>query len=156
MSKQKMCRICSITWESVENQESDSFWIGCGGKTCKCKSTTACCKHEYDWWVHNRCVIIHYENTDAERKQCQFGQRSISSAKNICQIWKKLDGIRSSNRMLCCHPIQRNSFKKLFKKNFKYLSESFIVIYGINQSINYTWILIIAVTLHNLPFSNKV
>ena len=68
MSMQKMCRICSIVWESVENQESDSFWIGCGGKTCKCKSTTACCKHECDWWVHNRGVIIHYENTDAGEK----------------------------------------------------------------------------------------
>ena len=54
-----MCRVCGIAWELLEDQEGDSFWIACTGKTCKCKST-ATCKREYDWWVHNRYVIIYY------------------------------------------------------------------------------------------------
>ena len=56
-----------ITWRPG----SDLFWIGCAWKTCKCKPATAC-KHECDWWVHNRCAHIYYENSDA-------GQRAMST-----------------------------------------------------------------------------
>ena len=40
---ENMCCVCGIAWESlVEDQESDSLWIACAGKTCKCKSTVVC------------------------------------------------------------------------------------------------------------------
>ena len=64
VSSENVCRVCGIAWESLEDQESDSFWIGWAGKTCKCKPFTAC-KHKCDWWVHNRCAHIYYENSDA-------------------------------------------------------------------------------------------
>ena len=45
------------------------------------------------------------------------------------KMWKKLNEIRSSNRMRCYHQIQKNSWKRLFKKN--QIIESFIVTCGI-------------------------
>ena len=40
---ENMCCVCGIAWESLaEDQESDSLWIACTGKTCKCKSTVVC------------------------------------------------------------------------------------------------------------------
>ena len=45
------------------------------------------------------------------------------------KMWKKLNEIRSSNRMRCYHQIQKNSWKRLFKKN--QIIESFIETCGI-------------------------
>ena len=52
-----------------------------------------------------------------QKEQCQLGQRSISSAINICQMCKKLDVTKSYNRMWSCHPIRKNFLKKLLKTN---------------------------------------
>ena len=30
-------RICGIMWESAQDEETDPFWIGCAGKSSKCK-----------------------------------------------------------------------------------------------------------------------
>ena len=105
VNAENMSHVCGTAWELLEEHESDSFWIVCAGKTCKCKSTAAC-KHECDWWVHNRCVTIYYENSEAREKtwaKKHFCQKQ-------CQIWKKLDGIRSSSRI----GVPSNS-KKLLK-----------------------------------------
>ena len=68
LNSANVCRICGIVWESIQDEESDSFWIGCAGKSCKCKRD---CHHEYNWWVHNRCAHIFY-NTD-------FGERNLAN-----------------------------------------------------------------------------
>ena len=58
-----VCRICGVVWESIQDEDSDSFWIGCAGKSYKsCKKD---CHHECNWWVHNRCAHIYYDNTDS-------------------------------------------------------------------------------------------
>ena len=66
------CRKCVVYAVLLGNQlkirKVIPFGMGVEEKTHKCKSSTACWKHECDWWVHNRCVIIHYENTDAGEK----------------------------------------------------------------------------------------
>ena len=54
-----ICRLCDILWETEEDENGDSFWIGCSGESCKKKRD-----HECNWWVHNRCAHIHYENSD--------------------------------------------------------------------------------------------
>ena len=56
-----ICYLCGILWETKEDENSDSFWIGCSGKSCKCKKK---CDHGCNWWVHNRCAHIHYENSE--------------------------------------------------------------------------------------------
>ena len=58
---ENICRLCGILWETEEDENSDSFWIGCSGKSCRCKTN---CDHGCNWWVHNRCAHIHYENSD--------------------------------------------------------------------------------------------
>ena len=79
---------CGITWESLEHQESDSFWIGCTGKTCKCKSTAAC-KHECDWWVHKRCVNIYYKNSHArEKTMTTWAKKHFSCQKLMLDVKK--------------------------------------------------------------------
>ena len=80
-----MCRVWVIAWESLEDQESDSFWIACAKKTCKCRSTAAC-KYDCDWWVLNRCVNIYYDNSDAGEKTWAkklFSQEHMPDVKNV-------------------------------------------------------------------------
>ena len=80
-----MCRVWVIAWESLEDQESDSFWIASAKKTCKCRSTAAC-KYDCDWWVLNRCVNIYYENSDAGEKtwaKKHFSQEHMPDVKNV-------------------------------------------------------------------------
>ena len=78
-----MCHVCGIAQESLEDQESASFWIVCAGRTCRCKST-ASCKHECNWWVHNRRVNITMKTLTPQEKP---GQRS-TSAKNMPDVRK--------------------------------------------------------------------
>ena len=88
LNSENVCRICGIAWESPEDQESDSFWIGCAGKTCKCKPTTAC-KHECDWWVHNRCAHIYYENSNAaERAVSTWAKKHFFCHKHMPDVQK--------------------------------------------------------------------
>ena len=58
---ENICHLCGILCETEEDENSDSFWIGCFGKSCKCKKK---CDHKCNWWVLNRCAHIHYENSD--------------------------------------------------------------------------------------------
>ena len=44
-------QICHIRHESKADIETDSPWINCRSKSCKC-------------WVHSRCLGIYYENSD--------------------------------------------------------------------------------------------
>ena len=67
-NSENICRICRIVWESKEDQESDSFWIGCAGNVCKCKKKQ---NHEYNWWIHNRCANIYYEDTDVGKRNVE-------------------------------------------------------------------------------------
>ena len=104
-NSENQCRICGIAWESPEDQESDSFWIGCAGKTCKCKPATAC-KHECDWWVHNRCAHIYYENSDTgERAMSTWAKKHFFCHKHMPDVQKVGWVKKSSNRMWSCHPI---------------------------------------------------
>ena len=104
-NSENQCRICGIAWESPEDQESDSLWIGCAGKTCKCKPATAC-KHECDWWVHNRCAHIYYENSDTgERAMSTWAKKHFFCHKHMPDVQKVGWVKKSSNRMWSCHPI---------------------------------------------------
>ena len=58
---ENICRLCGILWETEEDKNSDSFWIGCSGKSYKCRKK---CDRGCNWWEHNRCAHIHYENSD--------------------------------------------------------------------------------------------
>ena len=58
---ENICCLCCILWETEEDKKSNSFWIWCSGKSCKCKKK---CDRGCNWWVHNRCTHIHYENSD--------------------------------------------------------------------------------------------
>ena len=69
LNSANVCRICGILWESVQDEESDSFWIGSAGKSCKCKKD---CHQKCKWWVHNRCAHIYYDNTDS-------GERNLAN-----------------------------------------------------------------------------
>ena len=44
-------QICRIRHESEVDIETDSPWINCRSNGCK-------------WWMHSRCLGIHYENSD--------------------------------------------------------------------------------------------
>ena len=46
--------ICKVRYHSEEGIESDSHWLNCS-KGC-------------NWWVHSRCVGIHYDNSDIGEK----------------------------------------------------------------------------------------
>ena len=67
-NSENICRIYKIVRESKEDEESDSFWIGCVEKVCKYKKK---CNHECNWWAHNRCTNIHYEDTDADERNLE-------------------------------------------------------------------------------------
>ena len=88
VNSENVCRVCGIAWESPEDQESDWFWIGCAGKTCKCKPATAC-KHECDWWVHNRFAHIYYENSDAgETAMSTWAKKHFFGHKHMPDVQK--------------------------------------------------------------------
>ena len=53
-SSSDFCGVCKVRYQSEEDIESDSHWLNCS-KGC-------------DWWVHSRCVGIHYENSDIAEK----------------------------------------------------------------------------------------
>ena len=67
-------------WESDQDEESDSFWIGCAGKSCKCKKD---CHHECNWWVRNRYTHIYYDNTDSGERNLENCANGIKSSKKI-------------------------------------------------------------------------
>ena len=58
---ENICCLSGILWETEEDENNDSFWIECSRKSCKCKKK---CDHGCNWWVHNKCAHIHYENSD--------------------------------------------------------------------------------------------
>ena len=89
---ENICRICRIVWESKEDQESDSFWIGCVGKGCKCKKKS---NHECNWWVHNRCGNIYYENTDAGERNLEGWAKTHFFCKSHMPASSK--GVRDSD-----------------------------------------------------------
>ena len=110
-----MCRVCGIAWESPEDQESDSFWIGCAGKTCKCKPATAC-KHECDWWVHNRCAHIYYENSDTgERAMSTWAKKHFFCHKHMPSVQKV--GWDKELQQDVVLPSNSKKFLKKFLKN---------------------------------------
>ena len=43
---ENICPLSGIFWETEEDENSDSFWIGCSGKPCKCKKK---CDHGCNW-----------------------------------------------------------------------------------------------------------
>ena len=53
-SSSEFCGVCKVRYQSEEDIESDSHWLNCS-KGC-------------DWWVHSRCVGIHYDNSDIAEK----------------------------------------------------------------------------------------
>ena len=54
---ENICSICHIEWETEEDVSTDSVWINCN--------------KECSWWVHTRCIGIHYENTDKGKKELE-------------------------------------------------------------------------------------
>ena len=88
VSSENVCCVCGIAWESLEDQKNDSFWIGCAGKTYKCKPVTAC-KHKCDWWVYNRCAHICYENSDVgERAMPTWAKKHFFCHKHMPDVKK--------------------------------------------------------------------
>ena len=64
-----------VVSESIQDEESDSFWIGCAGKSCKCKRD---CHHQCNWWVGNKCAHIFYGNTDSgERNLANWAKKHL-------------------------------------------------------------------------------
>ena len=113
-----MCRVYGIAWESLEDPESDSFWIGCAGKTCKCKST-AVCKHECDWWVHNRCVNIYYENSDAgEKAMSTCAKQHFFCQKHLPDV-KKVGWDKELQQDVVLPSNSNKFFKKVIQKKKK-------------------------------------
>ena len=115
VNAENVCRVCRIAWESLEDQERDSFWIGCAGKTCKCKPSTAC-KHECDWWVHSRCAHIYYENSDAgERAMSTWAKKRFLCQKHMADV-KKVGWDKELQQDVVLPFNSKKIFKKVIQK----------------------------------------
>ena len=69
-SSSEFCGICKVRYQTEEDIESDSHWLNCS-KGCS-------------WWVHFRCVGIHYENSIQARKVWTSGPKITTFAKSTC------------------------------------------------------------------------
>ena len=76
---ENICCLCCILWETEEDKKSNSFWIWCSGKSCKCKKK---CDRGCNWWVDNRCTHIHYENSDKGKANLEKRAEKNFSAQN--------------------------------------------------------------------------
>ena len=98
-----ICSICYIRYMTTEDVATDLAWISCN-RPC-------------NWWVHTRCIGIHYENTKKGEKKLDDWQSIIITAKNISQKPRQLDGTKfNKKKLLKNSQIKEKHWKKLSQK----------------------------------------
>ena len=102
--------MCSILWETEEDENSDSFWIGCCPKSCKCKKKY---DHGYNWWVHNRGAHIHYENRDKGKTNLEkWAEKHFFCPKHMPAPTKETWDEKQQENVV----LQPKAFKKFLKE----------------------------------------